>query len=237
MVKYQRRFPLFLLFISMVCFLSACKKNMGETTIIGNTEDNGRAVYGATQFAGIADDYQVCESGVVYLSMNQAQYYDFVAKQKYILCNRPNCSHITSSCPAYAKDDNALTGVAYFQNKIYMVRRNDEIMQYELLQLDLTSDEQKVIAVLEIGSYEEDEWVIQHIDNVMYAGTYAWMEVTFGYVSVSETGYGKVDTQKVVLTGIDLTTGNIIELNKVTDNIEDMELEIISADYVVFTKR
>ena len=236
MIKLHRQwiFPFLLLFLlGMVFSLSACRESVGETAIRGSSSP---VVYGASQFANASDTYQVCESGILYLSSNLAQYYDFEAEQSYVLCNRANCRHNDTSCPAYAKGSDAMTGLAYFQDAVYLVRRNDDAGEYELLRLNLTSDTQEVVAALEIGSYENGEWVLERIGNVAYAGNHVWMEATYGYVSVDETGHGGIETETVVLTGIDITTGEITRLNEVTDGNDSIGCKAVSEDYVVFER-
>ena len=75
MIKLHRQwiFPFLLLFLlGMVFSLSACRESVGETAIRGSSSP---VVYGASQFANASDTYQVCESGILYLSSNLAQYY------------------------------------------------------------------------------------------------------------------------------------------------------------------
>lgn len=224
-----------ILTLAIAILLSSCGRRIEENVITGSTSS---VVYGASQFAdGYPSTYQVCESGIVYLSGHLARYYDFAANQKYILCTRTNCMHRDEKCPAFAADDQALTGLAYFQDAIYMVRRNSKAAKYELLRFDPASSSQKVIAAWDIGSYEEGEWVIQKVDNVSYSGNYAWMEVTYNYVFINESGRAEVSGERTVLTGTDLMTGDVFSLNEVTDGYEEMKYCAVSPDYVVFEKR
>lgn len=132
-----------LILIMAFCF-SSCGRRIGENVITGSRSST---VYGASQSAGTASTYQVCESGIVYLSDQLARYYDFEADQNYILCNRANCMHRDEKCLAFAADDQAVTGLAYFQDAIYMVRRNSKAARYELLRFDPASGSQKVIGL------------------------------------------------------------------------------------------
>src|SRR5699024_6351734 len=87
-----------------------------------------------------------------------------------------------------------------------------------------------------IGSYENGEWVLERIGNVAYAGNHVWMEATCGYVSVDETGHGGIETETVVLTGIDITTGEITRLNEVTDGNGSIGCKAVSEGYVVYER-
>lgn len=215
--------------------LCACgSKSIKENAITGS--DNS-VIVGAGQYNSAPSTYQICESGVLYVS-GLAKYYDFETKQSYVLCNRANCRHSDSSCPAYVgSDDDLLSGLAWVEGAIYMMRRNEDETKFELIRWDLSSDSQETVAALDIGKYEVGEWVLQRVDNVMYAGEMVWMEAKYAYVSQGEAGYLVNDNASVVLTGINRITGEIIRLNDVTEECYDITYAQLSADYVVYEKR
>lgn len=212
---YMKIVPIFcILFLFTGC---SSEKDISAAAIQAETQMN--PVLGAD---GLAETYSVSNQGIVYAEDNHVKYYDFSDEESYILCGRVNCTHDSETCSAWCNSYIDTVGFALYQNNFYMFRKNPEENTYDLICMDATGNNQKVIAQIDIGKAEEGAWIATRLYNVYYYGDMAWISVNYQYVTKKEEA-----RECIVYMGINLQDGKMTKVNEPiltdTDSVYSME--------------
>lgn len=235
-MSIRKYFCLFTTCVILAVSLTSCTvrksiENIGES---GDFSSYGDIVFGASVFG---HKYSVCESGIFSLKNNHMQYYDFDQKKSYILCSKPNCTHNSEECSSWYEAESDVLGFAYHNDKMYAFFYNEEKNSYELTEMNLTGEERRVIASIDMGTYKSGEWVINHItDRVHYAGEMVWVTLNKQYIEDTEKNI-MFETQAQCV-GIHLDTGEISYLNEVNFDTQNTKYGIkgITTDKVLIIK-
>ncbi|MGI6659064.1 MAG: hypothetical protein ACOX4N_06640 [Dethiobacteraceae bacterium] len=231
-----RGFCLIILLMIIATTISACgqPRPISESSLDLNISFSDDVVFGAGSFGFT---YSVCEHGLFYHKDNKLQYYDFAAKEKYILCDKANCSHANASCSAWYENVHDATGLAMYGEKVYVIKLNSNSNKYELLSMDPTGNNQKVIYSLEIGDYRAGSWVLDSIRYVYYAGGMAWLSADYQYIGEpAEESSDFSDSAHTLIIGINLQDGTSITLNELSEAKAAYQLELVAKDYIVLRK-
>ncbi|WP_207706922.1 hypothetical protein [Alkalibaculum sporogenes] len=230
-----------LLFVS--ASMSACNSRpISESSIQLNSSVSEEVVLGAGSFGFT---YSVGEYGLFYHKNNKLQYYDLEAKESYVLCSKANCSHSDASCGAWYKNMDDATGLAMYGENVYVIKLNPDSNTYDLLSMDPTGSNQKVIYSLDVGEYKPGSWVANDIGDVYYAGGMAWFSAQYQYIGEVTEESNEFDYfESTIALGVNLQDGTTIMLNelpedKVMYESEDnarYEFELVSKDYVLVSK-
>lgn len=230
----NRRKGLTVWLVLVLCLAGGCgKKSAAKMQDNRNFSYHGSFICGASE---AKNEYAVCEAGLFFLRNHNMQFYDREEKQVYVLCGKLNCRHNDSSCSAWYDQMGDAFGLAPHRGKVYVVIRNREKNTYDFTVMNLSGEERKVIASLDIGSYEEGNWVIsgQYGEDIYYSGDMAWMVFQKEYVSDGQNS-NIMGTQSI---GINLEDGTVTELNEVSlDSERDgLAFEAISENYVILSR-
>ncbi|MPW24523.1 hypothetical protein GC105_01785 [Alkalibaculum sp. M08DMB] len=230
-----------LLFISTA--ISACNSRpISESSIHLNASVSEELVFGAGSFGFT---YSVSEYGLFYHKNNKLQYYDLEAKESYVLCSKANCSHSDASCGAWYKNMDDATGLAMYGENVYVIKLNPDSNTYDLLSMDPTGSNQKVIYSLDVGEYKPGSWVANDIGDVYYAGGMAWFSAQYQYIGEVTEESNEFDYfESTIALGVNLQDVTTIMLNelpedKVMYESEDnarYEFELVSKNYIMVSK-
>lgn len=206
----MRKKTLSLIFVFIIIFIatSCGRKNSISKDNVTFSNDEDGVIYGAD---GYGETYSVNEFGILYTKNNLICYCDIDTGETYALCGKSNCSHSNENCTAWYKEQTDINGVAFLGEKIYLLRKNYENNSYELLQMDVTGNNQKVICKIDIGSMKEKTWVLTSIENVYYCSGNAILETNYMFVSENTEDKKRTELRYYI---IDLTTGIINEIKK-----------------------
>ena len=169
------------------------------------------------------------ESGFFYTANSLIRYYDPSTAESYILCNKPNCVHKTSSCIAYFPKnwtETVADWVAQHNGYVYCVAADDGAIS--LWKVDYKNGTKDVVASFSQGYDATDNTSIScsNIDNVLYAGDYA-----FARVALHNVDYSVDYTQ---LAAINLENGEVTWLAE--DDGWNYYFECVCTDYVLYSK-
>ena len=234
----KKRMTAAALVLALACaLLTGCSsgKSISEAGLQPMPLSDTDVVLGAGPEFIASSDPGVTDSGVLYLNGGMMRYYDFATKKAYVLCDRPNCRHTGKDCPALYKRDGA-TGLAQVGDYLYVVKRSEEENAYQLLELGLDGQVQRVLCSLAIGEKEPDSWYIEEIYEVIYTRNTAWITVCWDYID--ETGSSSYSTgEGAQIIGVSLTDGAMVTLNEVPeDDSVSYSLAAVSPDYAVVRK-
>ena len=214
-----------------VCLLRS-SKGMSRPSIEMNQTEDG-LVFGASAIGGT---FSICEYGLFFLDDGKMQYYDFKAKNAYILCDKANCRHSDEACGAWYDNSSVrnAVGLALYLGKVYIVKLNQRLNSYEILCMEPSGTGQKVIYSLNIGDATKGSWIVSDIANVYYAGGMAWMSVNYVYINdVDEADF--FTTQCII--GINLSTGDVVKLGEPSKEDINYEIEFITPEYLVYIRK
>ena len=202
-----------------------------EPTVLSGSE----VIPGAEPPLIYSTDYSVSESGLFAMTGRMMRYYDFSTGKSYAVCPRPNCRHVGPDCPANFTAGSAI-GLAQVGEYLYVVKRNETEQTYELLELDLKGEQQRVVFSMDAGKQEPDSWHIEEVLSVDYTPEMAWLTVCYDYTN-KEGGSGYVTGEGAQIVGVRLADGEAVYLNDIPEDDNIMyAIETLSSDYVVVEK-
>lgn len=177
----------------------------------------------------------VNKTGIFYMEEYRMYYLDYESGQSYVLCDKVNCKHTSSSCGGYAS---GLFGLAAYNGYLYAFAENEAKNTYDLTRMSMNGQDRKVIASLDIGEYEAGKWCLTpNFYNIYYGYERAYVPVEYRYI-YPEEGYGNGLSRLQLLT-IDLDTGDITVLTESEgmDLYHSLDFELISQDKVIITRK
>lgn len=165
------------------------------------------------------------DTGLFYVKNERLTYYDLEHKEKYVLCNRPNCLHSSEKCIAYFQTnimnksaDNVFQVGKYVYctySNITVSNQDDANVEkaVQLLRIDLEKGTRDVIASFPSG-YDVEEgsegFYATNIDSIDYCNGYAWLNLKMQEFDTS--GMGK--SSYIMHCGVNLQTGDICYLHE-----------------------
>jgi len=180
----------------------------------------------------VGHNYSVNEYGIFFLENSRMQFYDFSTNNSYVLCDKVNCRHADDSCSAWYESEFQVKGMAFVNGMIYVMKLNSNQNSYDLIEMDITGNNLKVIYSLDIGDYKDNSWVVNFVeDSVIYAKDIAWINVSWEYVVNKEESR----TRNQCL-GISLKNGSVVESTELVDEDIEYFYETVSDDGVILCK-
>lgn len=176
----------------------------------------------------------VNKTGIFYIDEYKMYYLDYESGQSYVLCDKANCKHTSSSCGGYVPD---MTGLAAYDGYLYAFAENKAENTYDLTRMSMNGQDRKVIASIEIGAYEAGEWYLTpDFSDIYYGYGRAYVPVEYVYIYPDEE-YGN-GLSRIQLLAIDLNTGDMTVLaeSEGMDLYHSLEFGLISQDKVVITR-
>ena len=174
--------------------------------------------------------YCITDGGILFAYRSNIRYLELSTGEEYVLCDRPNCMHLSRNCGGYYSSDE-MDGLVLYQGYVYRFEKNMERNVFELIRTNAAGNDRKVIAVFDIGNYENQTWYLRSVENTNYNNGVAWTQLQYYYVR--ENGELYMCGQCV---GIDLNTGNITEITPLEEAEYDFNLMGITDDWLFFRK-
>lgn len=203
-----------------------------KDTTVGK-EDEARLIVGALPNSN-KGSYYACytDTGVFLTENNLMQYFEYDSKKTYALCSKSNCSHITSSCPARCDGLGSVIGLANVQGTMYAFFLNRETNTYDLMSFDLTGENRKLIASIDLKDVKEEGWILSDISGVFYYGNMVWYQASWTYYQD-----GKDVGISNRCSGINMSTGEQFHINDLDLNHSDLmdpySFQAIAGSHVV----
>ncbi|MCH1984502.1 hypothetical protein MCG98_18270 [Ruminococcus sp. OA3] len=211
-------------------FFGVRTRSMPAEIKLSQTNEDA-VVYGAD---GWGESYSVNDYGMLYARDNVIRYYDLGAEESYALCDKANCLHLNEKCTAWYRDWTAVHGIAYYQDGICLFKRNDDKNTYELIRMDVTGKNQKVIARLDIGDWKSGSWYLSSLGDIYYSAGRA--VVGADYTWIEGEGDSSQTQNCIQYLLIDMVDGAVSEVNEKTTDSTVYELQGISEDALFFKK-
>lgn len=170
--------------------------------------------------------------GMFYCENDTLCYYDMEKKEEYILCGLSNCQHNNDDCNAYFRRTIAGGGadnVAQVGSYIYCTYQTEN--EFQLLQINPSDGSRREVASfarLYDAADEENPFYATSMGAVHYCNGYAWFMMTMQrYIDVTESteSYQQI-------TGVNLFTGEIIELN--TNDGNNYTFQVVCANTIYY---
>lgn len=230
----KRFFTYALLFMCCTFFviLSGCgAKQVASDTIQSN--DTDKPVLGVSESELT---YCVTEHGMLYPSGHLIRYYDFETDQPYILCDKANCSHGNEQCSAWYDELSKPSGLAIYKDKCYMFRDNYDEHTVDFISMDLTGNNQKILAQLDMGTLDDEGGCqLSSIGDVYYVKDVVWFCANYNYFTEED-----FTTFKRIYQGIHLSDGSPIAID-IPDGSDSsslsLSLDYITDNYLIFTQQ
>lgn len=213
-------------------FLSGCSNTIDSWEHEANNE---QYAYGAKPSLSHSLGYAISihEVGAFFINGSyQLCYFDYEAEEQYILCSSPNCTHISSSCVAYA--GGSATGFAMYGGNGYYIRQRSDSNEWEIVEVDISSQTTRIVCVFGDAGDEINDWIIHTIGDVYYHGGKAWLSLGLFYNAAEETGWSDNGYQ---LIAVDLNSGEVTELTEplmITRDVDLLTYSYFGEEYVGF---
>lgn len=224
---------LLLCVIINICSISliSCSSpgNISDTTLQIQADDP--VVYGAN---GWGDSYSINESGILYGKDNTLRYYDINAGESYILCGKANCAHSDDECGAWFDNVESVAGIALYNGKIYLSKKNPQKNTFDLISMNATGEEQKTLMSLEIGNVQNNSWVLASIEDTYYCSDYAIVGLNYNYVEDSLSQAENINCKQYLI--VDLSSGETTAINERTKDSIEYKLVGVSEKNILFRK-
>lgn len=170
----------------------------------------------------------VHEKGIFYIQDSRLNFYDYEQNESYVLCSKTQCDHSNEECGAYLGGKRLYGGYAMHQGKIYVISAESQDTGIELISMDVTGQNKKIVASLEGGSGALDEWTVSRIGDVYYDHGYAYLHL---YLKKNQENNVQNGEQ---LMAIRLSDGEIYDLTGV---IEMYTTEGVIVKFQLFTEK
>lgn len=218
-----KRKQLFLLLGIIVFFAGCSTPSIPRDKLQVNYSSN--FVKGAD---GKFDSVCVEESGIFYITDGSPllRYCDYETGQKYVLCSQVGCKHTGPNCLAWFGDYDCITGYAYYQGRVYLLRQKSYNMDWELISIDMEHGTEKNITTI---VWDEDGLCPYSIHDIYYGENHVWMCVDYYNMM---PGKEKSVSQ---LLAIDLSDGRKQELTKLEDHHTLMSIKASGDGYIIYT--
>lgn len=224
------------LFLMLVCatliVLSGCQNAIDGWQ---NGFEDTQYAYGAmaSQSHSMRYSISVQEIGAFYINeLFQLSYYDYEADDNFVLCSSPNCTHLSSKCVAYAGE--TATGFSVYGGYGYYIRRCGDTNQWELVEVDISSQTLRIVCVFGSSGENINEWMIHTIGDVHYHHGQAWLSLQMYYNAPEDTGWNNNGYQ---LIAISLENGQVTSLtNPLMSNrdVSHIDYSYFGENYVGF---
>lgn len=216
--------------LAAVLFFGVRTRSKAAAIKLSQTSEDA-VVYGAN---GWEESYSVSDYGILYAKNNVVRYYDLDADETYALCDKANCLHLSNKCAAWYRDWTAVNGIAYYQDGICLFKRNYDRNAYELIRMDVTGKNQKVIARLDIGDWKSGSWYLSSLGDIYYNAGRAVVEANYTWVEGEGESSQTKNCRQYLL--IDMGDGAVTEVNEKAADSTVYRLLGISGDALFFMK-
>jgi hypothetical protein len=155
-----------------------------------------------------------------------------------VLCDKANCRHSDKSCGAWYEFMFDATGFAMYGDRLYVVQKNAANNSYDLVSMDVTGNDRKVVRSLDIGDYTSGAWVLSGIERAYYFRGAAVLVAKYAYIQ-GEHNLGSDGTSSTQILEISLSDGTYHALNELSaeDGDYTITVELVSDEYIIFEKQ
>lgn len=210
--------------------LVSCSKS----TNVGLTEqklsNNNSIIYGADENGSIS----CLDNGILYIKNKVLKIYDVEKNKSFPLCSKANCTHKTTDCPACIDNKTLVSGLAYYDGKIYAFFDNTEKNNIEFIQMNIDGTNKKVINTIDKGNAKPNSWNINGIGNdIYYSNGAVWFLIDWDYiVNENETKSGYTQ-----LSCIKLDNNKLLPISDRNDEQIQYEYKWFTDNYAILCKR
>lgn len=202
----------FILIIISAFFLAGCSSAKEVQSDMYIDLSAGDIAVGVNPFM---DSWSSFEYGILMGNEGRLKIYDYESGQSYVLCGDSNCKHKDESCPAYFSALTYINGAAVYNGKICYFE--DDSTEFRLCTQSVTGDQKKVLWKQRFEDVSVGKFTLSGISKAIYHNGFVWGE--FQYIALLDAeGTNVINTS--VVKGIQLDTGNVVELTKLPE-IED----------------
>lgn len=217
---------IFLIIFPIVSCSKSTKTDLTEQRI----SNNSSIVYGANENGNLS----CFDNGILYIKNKVMKIYDIENNQSFPLCSKANCQHSTLNCPACINNKTFVSGLAYYNGKIYALFDSIEQNTIELIQMDIDGTNKKVINTIDKGDAKPNSWKINGIGNdIYYSNGAVWFSIDWDYiVNENETTSGYTQ-----LHCIQLDNNKLLSITDRNDEKTKYEYKWFTDNYAILCKR
>ncbi|WP_092872858.1 TolB-like translocation protein [Acetitomaculum ruminis] len=222
----MKKITVILVIACLLLYLSACGEKEAENdSFKSNVHDDLvegiKPFYDNGAFASYGD-------GLLYGQDGLLKVYDFSTKERYVLCGNTNCKHFGNDCAAWFGDNSmGVFGAALYNGKVYYFQKDDK--DIKLHSQDVTGEQQKVLYKMDLTDVKVGSYTFVDIVRAIYHNGYVWVEAIYDAIK-DKSGNDSVETK--VIQGINLETGDRIELSTLPKVVDEDASEYSEIEYI-----
>lgn len=214
------------LLLTAACLLSAPSEGIGNRLLSDTQKSEQKPVYAA----GFSNKAAFQEEGIFYISGTQLCFYDCGQEQEYVFCSDSGCRHASETCSAYIGGKRLYGGYAMHQGRVYVMYADEDSPELQIVSMDPAGKDKKIIARLDIGNGDLDEWTLKRIGDVYYDHGYAYLHLYWMQAQENNSLDGEQ------LLAVRLSDGRVTELTDILIHEREyiaMSFELISGEDVI----
>lgn len=214
----------------IIFLLASCSKSTNIDLTEQKLSNSNDIIYGADENGNIS----CLDNGILYIKNKVMKIYDVEKNQSFPLCSKANCMHTTTSCPAFIDNKTLVSGLAYYNEKIYAFFDNIEKNNIEFIRMNIDGTDKKVIYTIDKGNAKPNSWKIDSIGNdIYYSSGVVWFRLEWDYIvdeNETKSGY----TQ---LSSIKLDNNKFLPISDRNNEQIKYEYKWFTDDYVILCKK
>lgn len=213
-----------------ILFLVSCSKTTSIELTEQNLSNSRNFVYGADE----SGSKSCLDNGILYIKNKVIKIYDVEKNKSFPLCSKANCTHTTTDCPACIDNKTIVSGLAYYDGKVYAFFDHIEKNTIEFTQMNIDGTGKKVIQTIDKGNAQPNSWIINGIGNaVYYSNSAVWFSIEWDYI-VNEN---EVKSGFSQLSCIQLNSNKLLSISERNGEQVRYEYKWFTNDYVLLCKR
>lgn len=214
------------LLLTAACLLSAPPEGIGNRLLSDTQKSEQKPVYAA----GFSNKAAFQEEGIFYISGTRLCFYDCGQEREYVFCSDSGCRHTSETCSAYIGGKRLYGGYAMHQGRVYVMYADEDSPELQIVSMDPAGKDKKIIARLDIGNGDLDEWTLKRIGDVYYDHGYAYLHLHWMQAQENNSLDGEQ------LLAVRLSDGRVTELTDILIHEREyiaMSFELISGEDVI----